>query len=75
MPMRNKMPWVDRLKCDVASVGEGCKASRHCPHEAFTVQRKNEEAGETFDLFIDLEKCRRCGECSHACDQFAVKMV
>ncbi len=72
--MRNKMPWVDRLRCDVESVGKSCKAAKHCPHGAFTVREKGGE-GKAHDVFIDWERCRRCGECSHACDLFAVKMV
>lgn len=73
--MRHKLPWVDRLSCDVAEVGESCKAARHCPHGAFTVQKRDGGNGLTYDIFIDLERCRRCGECSHACDMFAVRMV
>jgi formate hydrogenlyase subunit 6/NADH:ubiquinone oxidoreductase subunit I len=73
--MRHKMPWVDRLKCDVAEVGESCKAAKYCPHAAFTVTWKPGDENGQYDILIDLERCRRCGECSHACDKFAVKMV
>jgi heterodisulfide reductase subunit A-like polyferredoxin len=70
--VRNKMPWIDRLSCDVREVGEACKAARHCPHGAFQVVKEN--GGEP-GVWVDMEKCRRCGECSHACDRFAVKMI
>jgi NAD-dependent dihydropyrimidine dehydrogenase PreA subunit len=32
-------------------------------------------SGKTCMVGIDFEKCRLCGDCSHACDRDAVKMV
>jgi NAD-dependent dihydropyrimidine dehydrogenase PreA subunit len=71
--MRSKMPWIDRDKCDVAETCEGCKAARLCPHGAFLVAQGN--GSGTCKVGIDFEKCRLCGDCSHACDRGAVKMV
>jgi dissimilatory sulfite reductase (desulfoviridin) alpha/beta subunit len=73
--MRSKMPWIDRDKCDVAQVGENCKAALHCPHGAFQVMNGGKDSREAYRIALDLEKCRLCGECSHACDRFAVKMI
>lgn len=74
--MRTKMPWIDREKCDIAERCEGCKAARLCPHGAFQVIRDvGNGSGERCLVGIDFEKCRLCGNCSHACDQGAVKMV
>lgn len=73
MKMRNKMPWIDVQKCDIAEKCEDCKAARFCPHGAFMVIRA--EDGGSCRVGIDFEKCRLCGNCSHACDQGAVRMV
>lgn len=73
--MRTKMPWIDVEKCDVAERCEDCKAARFCRHGAFQVIRDDNGAGAACRVAIDFEKCRLCGECSHACDLGAVKMV
>lgn len=73
--MRIKMPWIDVEKCDIAERCEECKAVLFCPHGAFRVIRAGEEGGGTCRVGIDFEKCRRCGNCSHACDLGAVRMV
>lgn len=73
--MRTKMPWIDRERCDIAERCEGCKAAQFCPHGAFLVIKAEQDTGEACSVGIDFERCRLCGNCSHACDRGAVKMV
>lgn len=73
--MRTKMPWIDRERCDVAERCDGCKAARICPHGAFQVINAGGGSADTCRVGIDFERCRLCGNCSHACDRGAVKMV
>jgi NAD-dependent dihydropyrimidine dehydrogenase PreA subunit len=73
--MRSKLPWIDRERCDIAERGEECKAAHHCRYNAFQVIRSDNGSGEGYKVGIDFEKCRLCGDCSHACDLGAVKMV
>ncbi len=73
--MRNKMPWIDVERCDISERCEDCKAARFCPHGAFLVIRPEEGNGSSCRVGIDFEKCRLCGNCSHACDRGAVRMV
>ena len=73
--MRSKMPWIDRERCDIAERGEGCKAANHCRQDAFKVITSDNSSGEGYEVGIDFEKCILCGDCSHACDLGAVKMV
>jgi len=69
------MPWIDREACDIAEICRDCKAARHCPHGAFQVMAGSNGSGPSCRVAIDFEKCRLCGECSHACDRGAVRMV
>jgi heterodisulfide reductase subunit A-like polyferredoxin len=71
MTMLDRIPWVDTTKCDITQRCEGCKAARLCPHGAFSVV--NSEGA--CRVFIDLEACKRCGECAHACELGAVRMI
>ena len=73
--MRSKMPWIDRDKCDISETCEGCRAARTCKHNAFMVISDSNGSGEACKVGIDFEKCRLCGDCSHACDHGAVKMI
>ena len=73
--MRTKMPWIDKGQCDVAEIGKTCKAAKHCPHDAFHVIESDNGSDAGYKIAIDFEKCRFCGECSHACDRGIVKMV
>lgn len=73
--MRNKMPWIDVEKCDIAERCADCKAARLCKHGAFQVIPGDDAAGKSCRVGIDFEKCRLCGDCSHACELGAVKMV
>ena len=73
-PALLKMPWIDRQKCKKES---GCPASKKCEQGAFRVRGgSDEETGRTGDFpLIDLELCKRCGDCEHACPEGAVKMI
>lgn len=73
--MRLKMPWIDREICDIEEVGESCKAALNCPHGAFEVVQSDNGSGAVYKIALDFEKCKLCGECSHACDRSAVKML
>lgn len=73
--MRTKMPWIDRDRCDIAERCTDCKAARHCKYGAFQVVAGGNGSGEACRVMIDFEKCRLCGDCSHACDLGAVRMV
>ena len=73
--MRNKMPWIDVERCDIAERCADCKASLLCPHGAFRVIRGTDGSGGECRVSIDFERCRLCGNCSHACDRGAVRMV
>ena len=73
--MRNKMPWIDRNKCDIEDRCTDCKAARLCKHEAFQIVPGGNGSGEAYKVMIDFEKCRLCGDCSHICELGAVKMV
>ncbi len=69
--MRFKLPWVDVGKCDIGEVCYECRASKLCNNGAFQVLSENGKCR----VAIDFEKCKRCGDCSHACDKGAVRMV
>lgn len=69
--MRFKWPWIDVKKCDVEETCSECKASKFCRSGSFQVISDNGKC----QVAIDFEKCKRCGECAHACDRGAVKMV
>ncbi len=73
--MRSKMPWIDRDLCNIAEVCDDCKAARYCKHGAFNVIPAGNGSGDRCRIAIDMEKCRLCGECSHACELGAVRMV
>ena len=73
--MLNKMPWIDRELCDIAERCSDCKAARFCKHGAFKVIPGGNGSGDSCGLAIDFEKCRFCGDCSHACELGAVRMV
>ncbi len=69
--MLDRLPWVDTTRCDVAERCADCKAARFCPNGAFGVV----EAEGGCRVSIDLERCKRCGECAHACELGAVRMI
>jgi Pyruvate/2-oxoacid:ferredoxin oxidoreductase delta subunit len=69
--MLDKMPWVDVQKCNVKDICDDCKAARFCKNGSFQVV--SDENG--CRIGIDYERCKRCGECSHACELGAVKMI
>ncbi len=69
--MNDRLPWVDTTKCDIAGVCGECKASRLCVNGSFEVIA---DAGGC-RIGIDYERCKRCGECVHACALGAVKMI
>ncbi len=71
--MRFKLPWIDRTKCDIREHCESCKAADHCINGAFYIMRG--ENGASCTTAVDLEQCKRCGECEHACERGAVKMI
>ncbi len=73
--MRNKMPWIDRELCDIADKCAECKAAKFCKYGAFQVVPGENGSGEPCRVGIDFEKCRLCGDCSHACELGAVRMV
>ncbi len=73
--MITKMPWIDREKCDIAETCEECKAASLCKHDAFRVMPGGNGDGNACMVGIDFEKCRLCGDCSHACDRGGVRMV
>jgi NAD-dependent dihydropyrimidine dehydrogenase PreA subunit len=72
--MQLKMPWIDTRKCTRQL---DCKAARLCKQEAMQVQEESdEEPGKSKKCSaIDLEKCKRCGECESACGEGAIKMI
>ena len=69
-----KIPWVDRSKCKREL---DCPAARQCKERALQVQQESgEEEGRAIGgPVVDLEKCKRCGDCELACPEGAVKMV
>ncbi|MBU1670661.1 MAG: 4Fe-4S binding protein [Actinobacteria bacterium] len=69
-----KMPWIDRGRCDRKL---DCAAARVCPRGALEVgPESEEEEGRASEYpLVDLEHCRRCGDCAKACPEGAVKMV
>ncbi len=73
--MRSKMPWVDVQKCAIEERCTDCKAARYCKYDAFQIVRGGNGWGDKCRIAIDLEKCRLCGDCAHACELGAVKMV
>ena len=69
-----KLPWIDTSKC----TGElDCRAARLCKQGAMHVREESEdEPGKAKGCpLIDLEKCKRCGECENACTERAIKMI
>lgn len=73
--MQSKMPWIDREKCDIDKTCRGCKAAKTCQHGAFMLVTGDNGSGDGCKVGIDFEKCRLCGDCSHACERGAVTMV
>ena len=72
--MQLKMPWIDTNRC----VRElDCRAAKLCKQGAMSVREESEEeAGRAKGSpVIDLEKCKRCGDCEHACTEHAIKMI
>ena len=69
--MLDKMPWVDVQRCNVREVCTDCKAARLCVNRSFQVVSGEDGCR----IGIDFEKCKRCGECAHACELGAVKMI
>lgn len=69
--MLDRLPWVDTTRCDISQRCSDCKAARLCPHGAFGVVKKEDSCR----VSIDLERCKRCGECAYACELGAVKMI
>ncbi len=69
--MLDRMPWVDTTRCDISERCGECKAARLCPNGSFKVVEDNGRCR----VAIDMERCKRCGECSHACELGAVKMI
>ena len=74
VPPPLKIPWIDKSKC-IRKLE--CEAASHCKKGAIQVQKESEtEPGLARDYpMIDLELCRQCGDCEHACTENAVKMV
>lgn len=68
------MPWIDTTKCKKTV---DCKAARQCREQAMYVQPEAEgQPGIAVDYpRVDLEQCKLCGECEHACPEGAVKMI
>ena len=69
-----KLPWVDTTKCKREL---DCKAAKLCKVGAFKVRAPcADEPGKACGFpYADLELCKRCGECEHACTECAVKMI
>jgi formate hydrogenlyase subunit 6/NADH:ubiquinone oxidoreductase subunit I len=69
-----KIPWVDKTKCKCEL---DCRAAAQCKKQAIEVQPACEdEPGRACDFpRIDLEVCRKCGDCEKACPEHAVKMI
>ncbi|MBM3958008.1 MAG: 4Fe-4S binding protein [Gemmatimonadetes bacterium] len=68
------MPWIDNTRCTREL---DCPAARLCKHDAMTLR---EESGDEPGTAagpprIDLEKCKRCGDCEHACRERAIRMI
>ena len=70
-----KMPWLDVNKCTIAEHCDDCKAARSCKYDAFNVVPGYSGSGKKCRIAIDMEKCHKCGECMHACELGAVKMI
>lgn len=72
MPL--KLPWVDTTRCERV---RDCAAARACKHGAFEVRvGPDDEPGCARCVpRVDLERCKRCGECEKACPTGAVKMI
>ncbi|PKQ28783.1 MAG: hypothetical protein CVT63_01005 [Candidatus Anoxymicrobium japonicum] len=72
--MQLKMPWIDRALCKREL---DCKAALNCKKKAFHVQPASmDEPGLAAEFpLIDLEECKRCGDCEKACANHAVKMI
>lgn len=68
-----KIPWIDRSKC---ALELPCPAARGCKQGAMVERPESEETGKAVGRpVIDLEKCKRCGDCEPACPPGAVKML
>lgn len=69
-----KIPWIDTTKCKKEI---DCKAARLCKQGALKVQPEAEDLpGTAVDCpRVDMELCKQCGECEHACTEQAVKML
>ncbi|MBN1289228.1 MAG: 4Fe-4S binding protein [Actinobacteria bacterium] len=69
-----KIPWLDTTKCRKAI---DCRAAEFCKYETIHVQPESpEQPGIAVDYpKVDLELCKRCGECVHACTENAIKMI
>ncbi len=69
--MHDKLPWVDTTKCNIKETCGDCKAARLCKNGSFQVIGGEADCR----IAVDFEKCKRCGECAHACELGAVKMI
>ena len=69
--MLDRMPWVDVGRCDIRDRCRDCKAARFCPNGSFNVVSRENGCR----IARDMDKCQRCGECGHACELGAVKMI
>lgn len=72
--MQLKMPWIDSKKC---SRELDCRAARLCKQDAMFVRDEDEEepGRAKGPPLVDLEKCKRCGDCEHTCTERAIKMI
>lgn len=72
--MQLKMPWIDTGRCTRKL---DCQAALLCKVGAMSVREESEdEAGMAKGTpVVDLEKCKRCGDCEHACKEGAIKMI
>ena len=72
--MQLKMPWIDTKKC---ARELDCRAARLCKQAAMEVAAESADEPGKADRcpMIDLEKCKRCGECEAACTERAIKMI
>lgn len=69
-----KLPWIEYSKCKREL---DCACAAQCKEGAFQAREESEtEPGRAKDCpIIDFEKCKRCGDCEHACPEGAVKMI
>lgn len=70
--MQLKMPWVDTRRCRKELE---CRAALLCKIGAFKEGEPGPEGTSKDFPKVDLEACKRCGDCEHACPYGAVKMI